>query len=214
MAAGRKSTIHDLTSLRLHPDGRRVPPNPLATGPSNTQGSSNSKGKAKADPQTPREPEDLLYVPRHARGVHTKKTKYAVKDARGNWIARDAVGFVGVPREVKKRRKSLEEAIDEDEEEDVAVMGEGEGSSSGSPKEGEGCRARKRRKGLVEKDFALLGRYENVEEGAVETLASGSSGTSLPLPSSVCILSLYSYSSNSTEGAYSSNVFLLHLRIY
>lgn len=188
MAAGRKSTIHDLTSLRLHPDGRRVAPNPFAPGPSNAHDSSNSKGKAKANSQDPKVPEDLLYVPRHARGLHTKKTKYVVKDARGNWIARDAVGFVGVPREVKKRRKGAEGDIEEAEQFNLEAMGEGEGSSPESQTEGDGRRARKRHKGLVEKDFDLLGSgYENVN---VETSGSGSAGTSLPLPSSVRIFSL------------------------
>lgn len=188
MAAGRKSTIHDLTSLRLHPDGRRVALNPFAPGPSNAHGSSNSKGKAKADSQDPKVPEDLLYVPRHARGLYTKKTKYVVKDARGNWIARDAVGFVGVPREVKKRRKNTGEDIEEAEEFDLDALEGGEGSASESEMQGNGRRARKKHKGLVEKDFDLLGSaYENV---GVATPGSGSAGTSLPLPSSVRTFSL------------------------
>lgn len=90
----RRSTVHDLASLRLHPDGTKVV---------NTE-----------------------------TNLRPRKAKYVVKDASGNWVARDA-GGVG---RVKKRRAATEDARQtdgEDEEENAAV-----GPSSSAVNKGKG----------------------------------------------------------------------------
>lgn len=67
----RLSTVYDLGSLRLHPDGTRV-----------AQSSKN---------------------------LRTKKSTSTVRDARGNWIAKDAAGSTKVAKYVHK--KGEEEAV-------------------------------------------------------------------------------------------------------
>ena len=70
----RRTTVHDLAALRVHPDGTRV---------------QNSDANLAA-----------------------RRAKYAVRDARGNWIAHDAAGLGTV-----KQRRSVSQLDPEDSEE-------------------------------------------------------------------------------------------------
>ncbi|TFK46972.1 hypothetical protein OE88DRAFT_1666778 [Heliocybe sulcata] len=74
----RRTTVHDLASLRVHPDGTRtpyfLPPIPPLETDSTT-------GDASL----------------HANGLRPRLEKYTTQDARGNLIARDAGGLGRVP---------------------------------------------------------------------------------------------------------------------
>ena len=80
MNSRRSANLHDLTSLRLHPDGSRV--------------------KAEAEPKTSRK--------RDKSTAETNRTlrlaKYATTDYRGNWIANDASGSVHVKQRYNRKR--------------------------------------------------------------------------------------------------------------
>ncbi|KAH7926803.1 hypothetical protein BV22DRAFT_1118678 [Leucogyrophana mollusca] len=129
MSIRRKSTTHDLATLRLHPDGSRV------------QQSSNN--------------------------VKHRTAKYAVEDARGNWIARDAGGHGTV-----KKRKNVGISAEELDREDIGLSSDGEirhrsrSNSKGKRKEPEGSdededngmrdpRARKRRSFIRDLSFLV-----------------------------------------------------------
>ncbi|KAI0690839.1 hypothetical protein BC835DRAFT_158406 [Cytidiella melzeri] len=77
----RRSTVHDLSSLRLHPDGSKV---------------------INSD-----------------TNLHSRKAKYAAKDARGNWIAQDAGGLGRVKTRLAAA-KEKSQAGEEGEEGDDA----------------------------------------------------------------------------------------------
>ncbi|KAH8118846.1 hypothetical protein DFH11DRAFT_1723684 [Phellopilus nigrolimitatus] len=87
MSIRRRSTVHDLASLRLHPDGSRVQPGP---GPSQLDVDGNGF---------------------RVNGT-TRLSKYNARDAHGNWIARDAGGFGAV----KQRRRGRKGGVDDDKE--------------------------------------------------------------------------------------------------
>jgi hypothetical protein len=108
--SNRRTTIHDLTSLALHPTGSRAQPH-----------------------QT-----------------------NALKDARGNWIAKDAGGWGAVPK--RPGTTSVESDDDDDEQEGEDSEGgakdKGKGKGKGKAKQlDEDSRARKRRKTSHDIDF-------------------------------------------------------------
>ncbi|KZP21606.1 hypothetical protein FIBSPDRAFT_1044128 [Athelia psychrophila] len=113
----RSHTIHDLTSLALHPSGVRV------------------------------------------QGRHTN----AIRDARGNLIARDAGGWGGVPKRARgalpaggeepAAEISIRKAMAEEEEEEEAEEGCQEEEEDGKDYGVTDYRARKRRKTIHDFDF-------------------------------------------------------------
>ena len=119
MSTRRLSTIHDLASLRLHPDGTRV------------QSSD--------------------------KNLRIRASKYAARDSKGNWFARDAGGT----GEVKQR---FAKSHHEDSEEEESTEAEAESAAKSKGKQGIGLesedeggfrdyRARKRLRYLADDSF-------------------------------------------------------------
>ncbi|KLO14513.1 hypothetical protein SCHPADRAFT_850845 [Schizopora paradoxa] len=95
----RRTTVHDLASLRLHPDGSRV---------QNSQSLSHD-GTPGVSSQT-----------------NLRASKYIAQDARGNWIARDAGGADFVKRKYGKQDKGKGRATNLDIGEDDGVVSDGD----------------------------------------------------------------------------------------
>ncbi|TFY75670.1 hypothetical protein EWM64_g8343 [Hericium alpestre] len=124
--------------------------------------------------------------------LHPRLSHYTAKDARGNWIARDAAGL----GTVKKKRKAV---ADETAEEDAEVRegldegGEGQGQSvaeegdEGGPRTKSGRRrAEKRRRFESDLDFLTGGSDGVVPEAAHKTL---------PVPSSDFLKCIHHFAS-------------------
>jgi len=152
----RTTTVHDLTTLSLHPTGSRAQPH-----------ETNS-----------------------------------LRDARGNWIARDAGGWGGVP----KRKGVRADSVDDEEEEGEATVHTGRGIKEGKAKraredgEEEGhsvkdSRARRRRKLVHDVDFIPDDKRSRVARGHLNVLHNtdnigSSSSVDFSIPSSVRPFSL------------------------
>lgn len=86
MSVRRRNTIHDLSSLRLHPDGSRV------------HNISRSKDSDEA------------------AGVSTRLAKYTTRDAQGRWIAYDAGGLVTVKQRTRQKDARVRQTRSSDAE--------------------------------------------------------------------------------------------------
>ncbi len=86
----RRTTVHDLASLRVHPDGSRV---------QNAQAFGHDQDGE---------------IPGVSSQTNLRASKYVAQDARGNWIARDAGGTVNVKQKFTKQDKGKGRATDED----------------------------------------------------------------------------------------------------
>jgi hypothetical protein len=131
MSIRRRSTIHDLASLRLHPDGSRV--------------------------QNPHIKEDELELDASQQNLSSRRAHYVGKDAKGNWIAKDAGGR-GFVKEIKagSKRKSNANSSDEEIQLDSERRiddPEGEAEQEGK-KELKDARAKKRR--MFYEDYSFL----------------------------------------------------------
>lgn len=147
----RLSTVYDLGSLRLHPDGTRV-----------AQSSKN---------------------------LRTKKSTSTVRDARGNWIAKDAAGSTKVAKYVHKKGEESggEEfdfsAVDDkaEDDEDYELSPPGKRQRKRNPKTSKDSRGSKRRKFIHDIEFLDA------------ITASATEDTSIPLPSSVSTVIYHSH---------------------
>ncbi|KZT70288.1 hypothetical protein DAEQUDRAFT_756445 [Daedalea quercina L-15889] len=122
MSTRRLSTVHDLASLRLHPDGTRV---------------QNSD-----------------------KNLRIRASKYAARDSKGNWFARDAGGTGQVKQRWAKPRDE-----DEDEEEEDSTGADDDEQQSQTKSKGKqrakddneehlkDYRARKRRRYYADESF-------------------------------------------------------------
>lgn len=116
MSTRRLSTVHDLASLRLHPDGTRVQNND--------------------------------------KNLRIRASKYAARDSKGNWYARDAGGTGEVKqRFAKSRREDAEEEESSAAEEANSKGKQRAGSESEDEREFKDYRARKRRRYLADESF-------------------------------------------------------------
>lgn len=97
MSKGRLNTVHDLSSLRLHPDGSRVP----------VQEHLNVKASSKSVSER-------------------ERRKNTVRDAAGNWIALDAGGVGAVLKRRRDVNPDEEEGEQVEEEEDEIRAGPSE----------------------------------------------------------------------------------------
>lgn len=88
----RRTTVHDLASLRVHPDGSRVQ-------------NANTLSHLQDD-----------VIPGVSSQTNLRSSKYIAQDARGNWIARDAGGAGLVKRKYRKQDKGKGRATDLDDE--------------------------------------------------------------------------------------------------
>ncbi|PAV21432.1 hypothetical protein PNOK_0405900 [Pyrrhoderma noxium] len=82
MNSRRSANLHDLTSLRLHPDGSRV--------------------KAEAEPKTSRKRDKSTAETGKNRSL--RLAKYTTTDYLGNWIANDVSGSVHVKQKYNRKR--------------------------------------------------------------------------------------------------------------
>ncbi|OCH94504.1 hypothetical protein OBBRIDRAFT_823441 [Obba rivulosa] len=166
MTTKRRSTVHDLAALRLHPDGSRV---------------------QNAD-----------------TNVQLRKGKAAARDARGNWIARDAGGS----GKVKQRHASARVAENTSDGEIFGTAGinggeEQEHASQEQEDFLESSRARKRRK--FNEDLSFLAPPRTTPEAPVvksqETLVQGREPSQEPpLPSSDLLKCIHYFASTYYTG--------------
>ena len=114
MSTRRLSTVHDLASLRLHPDGTRVQNND--------------------------------------KNLRIRASKYAARDSKGNWYARDAGGTGQVKqRFAKSRREDAEE-----EESSAAEEANSKGKQrAGSESEDERNHEKRRRRPRTKEDVTV-----------------------------------------------------------
>ncbi|THH19943.1 hypothetical protein EW146_g1315 [Bondarzewia mesenterica] len=167
----RLNTIHDLTTLRLHPDGSRVPSQPYP--------STSSSGR----PNATNIPAEITT----STVLHTRRSRYTVKDSRGNWIARDAAGL----GRVKKRRY----VSDEEEPGKGNLHGELEGEAR-EPRRVPGKMAMKKRRFESELDF--LGAGVTSQSTFASDHARGEAGSEsrfLPVPSSDLLKCIHHFAS-------------------
>lgn len=121
MSTRRLSTVHDLATLRLHPDGTRV---------------QNSD-----------------------KNLRIRASKYAARDSKGNWFARDAGGTGEVKQRLSKSRAkdAEEEQSTEAGEEELTVAKPSGKQRAETESEGErefkDYRARKRRRYIADESF-------------------------------------------------------------
>lgn len=121
MSTHRLSTVHDLATLRLHPDGTRVQNND--------------------------------------KNLRTRASKYAARDSKGNWFARDAGGTGEVKQRFSRTRaEDAQEGSSTEAEEEEQIVAKPNGKQRAETEsEGEGevtdYRARKRRRYLADESF-------------------------------------------------------------
>lgn len=88
MSVRRQSTVHDLASLRLHPDGSRV--------------QNLSRAEKEGRPSA----------------ASTRLAKYTTRDAQGRWIAYDAGGLGTVKQRIRKHDAQTRQTRSSDAERD------------------------------------------------------------------------------------------------
>lgn len=87
MSIRRRSTVHDLASLRLHPDGFRV-----------------QQSRSKTDEVGQTGQGSTAKYPHHKK---RRAQRYTANDSRDNWIATDAGGSEVVKKDMRKRKTGL-----------------------------------------------------------------------------------------------------------
>ncbi|THH06620.1 hypothetical protein EW145_g3953 [Phellinidium pouzarii] len=201
MSIRRRSTVHDLASLRLHPDGSRVQNNGLC---------------------------DRQIDGTNTRT--SRLAKYTARDAQGNWIARDAGGLGAVKQRKsgksrvggREKGKGKDVAMEDRESFDLGIFVPDEGSeqrrSPDSLDVHEGSSQSDDRKDIVVKDarakkrrrfyhdFSFLGVPHSSSPAAPLLASSADAGPSfepiplydqtfLPMPSSELLKGIHHFAS-------------------
>ena len=157
MSIRRRSTVHDLTSLRLHPDGSRVQ---ISQGGSSSGASSQVAKKTTIN-----------------RNKSLRLSKSTVQDAHGNWIARDAGGNGTVE---SRRNKKIGDRVEAGEWYDLDTTSVGEEGDRGNDSV-DNVRALKRKK--FAHDF--LSFLDSGREQSNSTLRSATAGSSSHVDSGI-----------------------------
>ena len=166
-AIRRRSTVHDLASLRIHPDGSRV------------------QNIASANITVDTE-EGLNHHQRTTVNLTSRTRTTAVRDTRGNWIARDAGGCATVKQKPTINNRKGKEHLDDEEELDLdgqlVEASQPSSEGEGNHEEFKDERANKRTKFLH--DYTFLDGKPIVD--AEEPRSWSTANTiNLPAPSSV-----------------------------
>ncbi|KZT29516.1 hypothetical protein NEOLEDRAFT_1175197 [Neolentinus lepideus HHB14362 ss-1] len=152
----RRTTVHDLASLRVHPDGTRTPSAPSISTTNATLYAQDSSAST--------------------RGLRPRLAKYTIQDARGNIVARDGGGLGRVPY---KYPVSATRVPDDAESFDLsAATVRLDGANGDEFAEGSEAVPEKKRKGREVKDPRAKKRRKFVED--LSFLDSRSPSLSLP----------------------------------
>ncbi|TFY71277.1 hypothetical protein EVG20_g1731 [Dentipellis fragilis] len=165
----RLTTVHDVASLRVHPDGSRVPANPRPAG----------RPKRLHTRQARYTTKDVRgnWIARDAAGLGTVKKTITVEAAASGEEEED--GVVSVQEKDKGSARGTNAGSADEEGEEVG-------------KRSEGYRARKRRRFENDYDF-LGGRDSQIASQAAE---ASSSKLGLPVPSSDLLKCIHHFTSS------------------
>ena len=146
-AIRRRSTVHDLASLRIHPDGSRV------------------QNIASANITVDTE-EGLNHHQRTTVNLTSRTRTTAVRDTRGNWIARDAGGCATVKQKPTINNRKGMEHLDDEEELDLdgQLVEASQPSSEGEGNHEAEIRQRQTERDEDEEEEMLVNGHRGMEE--------------------------------------------------